>query len=594
MIKIPIYQIKEAGRAYAVAAEMEKEAFNINIDPGAVLGALAGGYAATSHYRKGQEEEQANEQAKRTIEGDVYSQVESVLRDLKIVFTPINVVYSVNGQIFEIIQADEMTADMKAAFVQRDAAYYRNLLVNKINMELQLAQQAFAQRLLTAGGQQMKEASYMSRQDYLVKVADEEFDGMLKQASQGLDGVQLEIEVSFDSLRPFTDSNVFFRKSAFEKVAGIFDVFSHDQSETIDLGRFQKEINVGFLPDRVVFLWNGQMIDQLSLLKMNEAGYEAFRRKDKEFFVTLFRDHSKVLENSLKQDVQGQSMSPSTTPPPSPPEPMDMEEDEEDLGVDKQADSLEDIIEELVEDEFPARERESLSPFTDTDIHPIVYDAILDERYGNDWVERDFEALLKQIEIDFELREGIAGNPFNKMLLLHTIASDEHALFQAPLTFEKFLRGMNDKPINFERFEGNVSFEEIMFGLEVAKNYEGEEVFYQFDDSIAEYVSEELYQQGIRVVSDQLYDETNPSEQQFFKSVNGYLLRKWKETDAQGLLEDDEIDRQHVMATQIVDIAQEILRDEAQKIDVHNPYVSVESLAQSKVCLLYTSPSPRD
>ena len=60
-------------------------------------------------------------------------------------------------------------------------------------------------------------------------------------------------------------------------------------------------------------------------------------------------------------------------------------------------------------------------------------------------------------------------------------------------------------------------------------------------------------------------------------------MRKWKELDAQGLLEDDEIDRQHVMATQIVDIADEIMREEAEKIDFEDPYTSVGKLAEGRV-----------
>ena len=63
MIKLPIFQIKEASRAYAVVAEMEKKAFNLNIDPGAVLGSLAGGYAATSYYKKNKDKQRQHKKS---------------------------------------------------------------------------------------------------------------------------------------------------------------------------------------------------------------------------------------------------------------------------------------------------------------------------------------------------------------------------------------------------------------------------------------------------------------------------------------------------------------------------------------------------
>lgn len=578
VITIPIFQIKEASRIYGDFAEMDKVAFDLNIDPASVLGSIAGGYTANSVYTKKKDKYEEKELAKRRIENNTYSQVQNILRDLKIVFTPINVVYSVNGQVFEIIKSEEMTPHMKRAFLQKDANYFRDLLVNKINMEIQLAERAFSQRLLAAGGynQQAKQANYLSKQEAFIKLAEDDFDSMVKTASVGIENHKLKIDPSFSSLRPFSQSEIFFKEKEFQKVAGIFDMFKTDQSEDVSLNRLNGEVNVGFLPDRVVYLWNGQLIEQMSLLHMNEEGYEAFQKKDKQFFIDYFREHTKKVSKSLKRerksDIQDDFSEPSLEP-----ESVQSAFDQED-EINKQADAFEDIVEELVEEEFPVVERDKIDIFKDPDIHPLVYDRVLSDHYGSGWVEYEMESLLKQLEIDFELTEGISDNPLNKISVLHAVSGENHAMYQSPLTFEKFMRAINSKDVIFEEFQGNLSFEEILFGLEVAKAIDGDEVFLEFHENIAPYLSEELMKENIRYVSDQLYDEENPSEKDFFKSINGFLMRKWKEIDAQGIYEEEEIENRYTQSLQIVEIAEDVLSKHAEDIEINDPYSSVKSI----------------
>lgn len=578
MIKIATVQVKEASRVYADF--IEKEAFNIPVDPTAILGSLAGGYAASSFRHKYREKKEAEKQKNNKLENGTYEQIETILRDLKIVFTPINVIYSVKGQVFEIIQVDEMNPYMKQAFMQKDANYFRNLLVNKINMELQLAEQAFAKRLLTANGYsggQVKSATYVNQQEHLLKMGEEEFREIVKKASKDLDKVKLQLQPTFDNIRPFSDSIAFTDERSITKIAGIFNLFNDDydgDSQEIGFRNLKNAVNVGFLPDRVVYTFNGQMIEQLTLLHMNDEGYEAFRKRDKEFFLKLFNEHMENTIESLKKESSDKSAS---TPLPSLEDDLDLTEEE---SEEKVAITLDEIIEDFIEDETPPIEREDISPFSDPDLHPIAYDRILDDRYGNDWPEFELEALLKQIEIDFELRDGIAENPLNKITLLHTVADDNHTLFMAPFTFEKFMRGMNSKAILFEEFQGNIAFEEILFGLEVAKAYEGDEVYLQFHDSIAAYVSEELMRVNIRFVSRQFYDEENPAENDFFRDVNDFLMRKWKERDAQSLFEEEAIDRRYTTSEQIVEIAEDILADYVDFIDMNDPYASLQSVLE--------------
>lgn len=575
MIKIPNYIVKEASRVYGDFAE--KVAFDLTIDPASVMGSIAGGYTANHVFNKAKAKADEKERAGRRIENNTYSQVESIMRDLKIVFTPINVIYSVNGQVFEIVRTDEMNPYMRSAFQKKDADYFRNLLVNKVNMELQLAEQAFAQRLLSAGGynQTAKQASYSAKQEAFVKLAEEEMEDLVKTANANLPDTKLKMNISFDSLRPFSKNDFFFNPNSLSKVAGIFDIFDTENSDDISLHRLNKEVNVGFLPDRVVYTWNGQLIEQMTLLQMNEDGYKAFQEKDKQFFIDFFRKYTKESTEALSKPQQKKAIPPRDDIPSPRFETFNEDLKEE---MDKDAASLEDIVEDLVEEEFPVIERERINLFQDPDIHPVAYDYVLNDRYGENWATHEFEAILKQIEIDFELRDGISENPLNKLSILHAISSPDHAMYQAPLTFEKFIRGVNSKDIIFEEFQGNLSFEEIMFGLEVAKSYDGDEVFLEFHDNIAPYIAEELMNNGVRFVSQQLYDESNPSEKDFFNSINGFLLRKWKDRDAQGILDEEAIEQQYTMAVQITEMADEVLTNYAELIDVTDPYSSVKKV----------------
>ena len=578
MIKISTCKVKEASRVYGDYAVMDKKAFNISIDPASVIGSVAGGYAATRYSNNANAKQQEKELSSRKLENNTYSQIQSILRDLKIVFTPINVIYSVNGQVFEIISGEEMNPQMRAAFQKKDANYYRNLLVNKINMEIQLAEQAFAKRLLSAGGYNAmnKQSSFTGGQEAFLQLEGSEVDGMVKKASADLKGNKLKMEVSFSSIRPFSQSDFFTDPNRLEKVAGIFDIFKPNDNSSVSLNRLHNEINIGFLPDRVLFVWNGQLVEQMSLLQMNEEGYEAFQKKDKQFFIDFFRENTtataKNLKKTLPEDPTKVKSNPATQ------EITNSLAGQPFADIDKKAASLEDIIEDIVEEEFPVIERDKIDIFKDPDIHPIAYDAVLTERYGDDWADQEFEALVKQLEIDFEIRDGIEENPLNKMNILHVLASPDHALYQAPLTFEKFVRAMNSKSVIFEEFQGDLSLIEILFGLEVAKSYDGDEVYLEFHDNIAPYVSEELMNENIRYVSEQLYDETNPSEKDFFKSVNGFLMRKWKERDSQGILDDDMIERTHITSEQIVEITQEVLNHYADSVAVEDPYTSVKTI----------------
>lgn len=568
MLKLANVQIKEGGHVWGDMAE--KVAFDVAVEPANILGAVAGGYAATRIQQNAENKVNQANAAKKTLENDYYGQVNNLLSDLKIVFTPINVVYSVNGQVFEIIKTSEMNSYMRNAFLKKDGEFFKKLLLNKMNMEMQLAEQVFAQRLLMQNGN-MKEATFLDNQVHLMKVASEDFEKMASDATKGLDGVTLTLPVNFDSLRPFSQSSLFFNDNEFSKVAGIFDYFSNSPYESVDLKELKAQVKVGFLPDRVVFLHNGQLLDQLSAMHMNEKGYEAFRKQDKEFFYKFFNKEATKISDQVKNQPE---LFPHETE-----EGEEQQAADEDDLIQKEADSLEEVVENL---ELASTVPDVINLFTDPDIHPMVYDKILTKKYGKNWKNYEVAALFKQIEVDYNLTDGLGDNPLDKLSMIYAVASEESSVFLTSFSFEKFLRAMNDKVILFEEFQGNLEFDEILFGIEMAKIFRDDDVFLEFHYTLAEYVSEELYKDGIRVVSDQVFDENNEDEKDFYDRVNTLLMRKWKETDAHSLEDETEITRSHRRTEAIADITEKMLAEHAERIDLANPFLSAQQIFEEE------------
>lgn len=576
MISIPKYEVKEASRVYGDMAE--KVAFNVNIDPASILGAMAGGYVANRVQNKvqaqQQEEAAERERQEHTIENGYYSQVSNILANLKIVFTPINVVYSVGGQVFEIIGVNEMTPEMKSAFFNKDSAYFRNLLVNKMNMELQLAEQAFSRLLLSrqAAGTE-KQAGYLRQQSYLLGVEEEDF-GLMKTAAAELSrDIKFPIAVNFDGLRPFAEAEWFFNPEELSKVAGIFDYFSHKDNDILTMNDLENEVNVGFLPDRVVFLHQGQLLEQLPVLYMNEEGFEAFQRKDKPFFLNFFNQKAREMAAGAAKDVADHAAQ----------------------SIGKEAADLEDVVINMGSlRTYSPLERPNIHFFTDTDIHPMMYDKILGDRYGKDWAAGELEALLKQIELDFGLSEqGLGGVAVDKIGMIFAAKGENSSVFVTPLTFEKFIRAMNGKDVDFSDFQGNIEFEEMMFGLDVAKSLRGDNVYDDCHTTVTQYVSEELFNDAIRFISDQLYDENNASENSFFDSVNSYVMRKWKEFDAHDMIGEEAAARYRV-TEMVADIGRSILQRYADRIAMEDVYGSVAKIVDSEGFLAPIQPDFRE
>lgn len=540
---------------------MNKVAFNIPVDPVAVVSAIAGGYTANHVYNKKKGVSMRQQVAPQfnapKIENDEYSRIEDILRDLQITFTPINVVYSVNQQPFEMINVDEMTPQMKKSFLMRDSNFFRNFLVNKMTMEMQLAQQMFAARLLQS---QEKVASF-------VALSRAEKDGFDKVAyEKQFEGQSLHIPASFDNIRPFTDNMPFMT----EKIAGLFSKERQDFLTTDDLDR---KTTVGFLPDRVLFMINGQMIEQLPLRGMNEEGYQAFRAQDKDFFIDWFTEQAKMVHHSTIQEVMDNDMN-------------------DELEMDKQAASLSEVLDEkaaLIQGDF---KREKYDWFNDHDVHPIIYVHILEKKIGKEWYDLDLEAIIWTIEN--EMGTKVSDIAFNKIGMMKTLHDERHAMFFSSFTFEKFARTMAGRDVDFETQEPGLTLGEMLFANEMAQFIEGDDVFIQYVDQIAQYMSYEVIDEDVRSISATLYDSDSRFADEFYDKVNGFLHRQWFDKDTKEIEDVTQFIRIHKQTEIVAEAAKVVLDKYAEFLDFEDVDGSVKTIVDEHELLLGVDSNMKD
>lgn len=579
LIKVASIQVSEASRVFG--DYIEKQAFTLDVNPVNVAASVAGGYAANRTYHRIQDKKEQELASRQTLENDHYANIQNILKNMKVVFTPINVIFYVNNQVFEIIKTNEMSDVMRQKFIAKDAEFFKNLVINKMNMELQLAEQIFARSLLSSHIPEGQKTAFFSR-EWFEKLANHEEEvfshvkEMEKKAS-----APIQFKLNFDSLRPF-DTSVDFQ--TVEKVASIKDYFTSGLSEVLTQGDLNNSVKVGFLPDRVIFTLNGQLLDQISVLHMNEEGYAAFKRRDKEFFYNFFKEEAKRIEAAVVKRTADDFINKQASVEEGNDEDFDhfMISLAEDFELDEETEKVSASLEEMTSDwvETLSIERSNLELFKDHDIHPIVYDWVLDKHFGPTWHEDELESIVKQLEIDFELSGGIGSIPLDKIAMLHTVQNEKHSVYSTEFSFEKFVRTMNSKTTDVEMMEYGIEFEELLFAFDLAKSLSDDDVFLEFGHSVVSYVAKVLFDDDIRFVSDQLYDEENLGESDFFDEVNGLLTRLWQDRDSQGL-SGNESAFVRERTKRINRYTEEILRNHADELNPKDPYGSAESVASN-------------
>ena len=495
----------------------EKVAFKVT--PGMVIGSLVGAKLADKKYDSVQDRERIRRtpaavktvEKKPTIKGNYYSQAENLAKNLRVVFTPVSAIYVVKNGVkdvaIETIDIEKMDNTMHTAWQNKDQEFFKRMLLNKMFMDINLAEKIFArnaimnQNILSNNLAQRvgieKKASFNTPDDFGGYI-----DGILQMRkyyerlpeAQKLASVlesmskhkEVDIEVGLGT-----------EPEKYASLGKVNDVFRIDSSTSSirslkkrleSPGYLKKNVQIGFLPDRVTFVVDNTLITSLPVFSMNQEGFKAFRVEDQKYFKRLFNKTIKINQNMQKKAA------------------------EEELPI-----SLINIPKATV--------------FRINEIHPIVYLKVLQKKYGKSWNSIDLPALIKRIELDFKLEgSGIPDIPLNKIMSIYTCLSEETAnAFTSSLAFEKIIRSFNDLPIDFLNSESEgLGIAELAFGLEV---YEliminrGIDAYELFSDEVIQYIADVMLDNDIVVIYPDK-PQASDAYTKFYSEVNHQILEK--------------------------------------------------------------------
>lgn len=487
----------------------------MKVTPGAVLasalGFALGNKKGKQHAeRKMQEELNRFNNAKPVIEGNYYQQAQHVMDNLGVVFTPFGAVYTIRNKdknvAIDTIETAEMNKAMRTAWENRDGDYFKSLMLSKMYSEMQIAEQGFARKMLEAQGLGDKtadeieyEVSEMTDIDRLMKVAElkeylncsgrgteECFEKMSSIADvfENLDDVQFGLKLD----RPF------------EKFAGVLSgirsslglgekkqTLEEMQKKLSNPSYLKNNLRVGFMPDRVIFVVDDTLVSTLSLMNMNEDGYENFEKSNSKYFKDLFIQQMKKSTNEkvafTEIDHEERMMS---------------------------AESLSSDVREI---------------FAKSSIHPVIYYLLLTQKLSTEWFNYDPMALVKIVESEFNLEEPLSDSALDKILSIQATNKSE-AIYTVPHAFEKVVRAFNDKPVDFlEREDEDLDVDDFAFAIDILDRVTPyDDIYDNFSPEVLDYISSALAKKDSRCYLPS-YIVGSPLEPKFQEALNNSLLK---------------------------------------------------------------------
>ena len=505
--------------------EQEKIAMNITVTPGAVIGALTGTAIASRKKKKNFQEEMAEIRQSRPfiekrpkIVGNYYAQVDAVAKNLRVIFTPLSVIYIVRNNMkdipIETINTSAMDNVMYDAWKNKNEDFFKRMLLNKMMMEISFAEKMFAKDIITnhdlikkdvlsRNGKIVKEASCDSEVlSYIEKTAEIKniYEGLSKTSAEKLasllydavdDSKNVEISWGFDgnaekyaSLGNATD--VFGANFSADRIKNV--------KKKLESPKYLREnVDIGFLPDRVAYIVNNVVIATFPVLNMDKQSFEAFKLHDSVYFNRKF----------YKELVKGNKAFAKAA-----------------------SEEAEEFKKEAAAKLISAPKA---TIFRMGGISPYIYYEVLKRKYSYKWNEIDTAALIKMIEVDFNLNEsGIADIPLNKILSISACLSEETVnAFTNTLAFEKIVRSFNDLPVDFLASEKDtISVNEMVYGIVCYAEimYErGKDVYELFSDEVKDYIAEFLYEKNIAALYPAVSESASAME--FYGDINNLLLR---------------------------------------------------------------------
>lgn len=463
---------------YNDRGSIHKKAFEFNINPASVIGAIVGTMTAreTAKRQATAEIKNALTRSAEPANFNYYKQVDTFANNLTVRFTPLGILYIVRDGLSDLtvdqIGLNEMTPEVRVRFDVRDEAFFKNIMLNKIRSDINLTENILAKRLIERkmdigfGKQATNDRHHLE----MIKTASEFMPN-----SETLDFI-LEGE-SITVTAELTD------KASLFKYANIFGGpleflnFGEDKERLTEKTKLEdpqyiiNNTKMMFLPDRVMFTVDGKVLGQLSVLDMNEEGYIAFGKENSRYFLNFFGDK---------------------------------------LGVKRSP--IVDIL------KYASEARPVSELFKESFVHPELYYQILNKQYGVAWLGYDPEILIKAIETDFTGGEAIDFLCLNKLNTIQAANNPSAILFKNIFGFEKMVRALNGKPIDFSTIEDEISLGEFVFALRTAENVTPfDDIYDNFSIGVMDYMENALTEQNYLLIDIEPFKE---DERLLFKHLD--------------------------------------------------------------------------
>lgn len=519
------YEIRES------ATKIDKTAFDVSINPASLIGAVTGALIAKKKIQADNLKKQMEGGDSSVLQGNYYSQVQNLIANLKIIFTPFGTVYIVRNGVKEVtietIGTDEMNTPMYTAWKSKDVNYFKNLLLNKMYTEIQFVEQQFAKKMIE---NQMNLQSHITKKASVDEFIDElstleifekianikDFYSKQTSSTEKLAEILLrmsddgeEIRVSWEFQRPLEKYAVLGGALDFLGLGGSSSDIRSLQGKYLSPSYLANRVKIGFLPDRVIFIVDNKVISSLLAMDMNSEAFDYFQKQNENYFTGYFNQEAKKGIKRMRGKL----------PPNS----------------------------DLIKQEKKASDEKALNNdlktiFDRVDVHPVVYYKILTDKYQDKWTNWDVSALIKVLEQDFELEEGMNDASFNKILSVHSVNNNLYP-FTNYHVFEKVIRAFSNRPIDFlAREVEDLSIEDLAVGLDIMDAVTpGVDTYESFSSDVINYIIDNLMDRECRVFLPMSVFPETKSRSAFYQHTNEYLLDGFNSRDIVALKDEREL-----------------------------------------------------
>ena len=474
---------------------------SVNITPGAVIGALTGANIASALAKRKEKQDliisnlPKGRQTPSFSDKGYYTQVENIIKNLSVTFTPVSVIYNVKDEkrdvVVDMISVDdEMTPAMRLAWMNKDADFFKNILINKIKSDVQIVEQHFADYLLSQHFKNKKKGPFatiektaMAKIQYELnpETADKAADVFLKIANDE------EITLVVDLDRPFSDYTDVETQLDYLSYGEKYASFGNPKFLTPSylLGR----LKIAYFPDRVLFIVDNKVILTLPSSDMTPDEFDLFKKQDSRYFRKWFEKELREGNQFLKMEKKA----------------------EQTAGEEQQE------LEELILDPSTL--------FEMTSVNPVIYLLLLNKKYGQEWMTFEPAALMKMLEDDYQIKDGITDVVLNKIMSIRA-CNASFSPYETPHAFEKVIRSFNSLPVDwFETETTDIGMPEIAYGLETFDLVTPDDDTYDnFSQDVFNYIIDLLQQTNCVFFLPNKNSIKSPLHENFYKFLNDYLL----------------------------------------------------------------------